>query len=159
MPNSEKEKSEKQNKRIALPPPVAKIYQAIEELEGRYPGRKFTPDGHLVGSLGEVIAAEELDLELYPASHAGHDAHDGKGGDVQIKLVGLKAKSISLYATCARLVVLKIVSPQEAEIIYDGPGEAAWAVASKPRKNGQSIVRLSQLRKIAENSNLHEVVI
>jgi hypothetical protein len=42
------------NRRIPLPPQVAAIYCAVEELEALYPGRKFTPDGHLVGSIGEV---------------------------------------------------------------------------------------------------------
>jgi len=46
--------------RIKLPEPVADIYWAVVRLEVLYPGRKFTPDGHLVGSIGEVIAAESL---------------------------------------------------------------------------------------------------
>ena len=44
-------------KRVPLPEPVARIYKATAALEALYPGRKFTPDGHLVGSIGEVIAA------------------------------------------------------------------------------------------------------
>ena len=48
--------------RIKLPAPVANIYRAVRTLEKLYPERKFTPDGHLVGSIGEVIAAEQLDL-------------------------------------------------------------------------------------------------
>src|SRR5690242_10787352 len=116
------------NKRIPLPPQVAVIYQATAQLEQLYPGRRFTPDGHLVGSIGEVIAAEALGLTLYPASRPGHDAYDGKG-DVQIKMTA--GTSVAMYATCARLVVLRVVSPEEAEIVYDGPGEAAWARAGK----------------------------
>jgi hypothetical protein len=44
-------------KRIKLPEAVAQIYRAVEELEALYRPRKFTPDGHLVGSIGEVLAA------------------------------------------------------------------------------------------------------
>ena len=73
--------------RIKLPAPVAAIYRAVEELEAAYPLRKFTPDGHLVGSIGEVIAAEALSLTLHPASYPGHDAFDGNG-NVQIKMNG-----------------------------------------------------------------------
>jgi hypothetical protein len=47
-------------KKVKLPEQVAVIYRAVQELEERYPGRKFTPDGHLVGSIGEVVAAEAL---------------------------------------------------------------------------------------------------
>ncbi len=41
---------------INLPKLVADIYRAVADLEKLYPGGKFTPDGHLVGSIGEVIA-------------------------------------------------------------------------------------------------------
>jgi len=33
------------------------LYGSAERLEALFPGRKFTLDGHLVGSIGEVIAA------------------------------------------------------------------------------------------------------
>lgn len=136
------------SRRIPLPAPVARIYEAVAELETAYPGRKFTPDGHLVGSIGEVIAAEALGLTLHPASYPGHDAFDGEG-DVQIKMTGQTGKAVALYATCVRLVVLKVVSPHEAEIVYDGPGEPAWAVAGAQGKNGQRVVSLAKLRAIA----------
>jgi len=96
-------------RRIPLPEPVARIYKATAELEALYPVRKFTPDGHLVGSIGEVIAAEALGLTLYPMSMPGHDAFDANG-DVQIKLTA--GKSIAMYACCVRLVVLRVVSPR-----------------------------------------------
>lgn len=137
------------SKRIPLPPQVALIYAAVAELERRYPGRKFTPDGHLVGSLGEVVAAEALGLTLYPASNPGHDASDA-AGDVQIKMIGQTGKRVALYATCVRLVVLKVVSPQEAEVVFDGPGEPVWVAAGRMGKNGQRVISLSRLRAIAE---------
>lgn len=135
-------------KLVFLPAAVSRIYEAVEELETAYPDRKFTPDGHLVGPIGEVIAAEALGLRLHPASYPGHYAFDGVG-DVQIKMTGRTGKSIALYATCVRLVVLKVVSPHEAEIVYDGPGISAWASAGAMGKNGQRIVSLNRLRKLA----------
>jgi hypothetical protein len=68
------------NRRVKLPPPVAAIYRAVAELEALYPDRKFTPDGHLVGSIGEVVAAEALSLTLHPSSHPGHDAFNARRG-------------------------------------------------------------------------------
>lgn len=131
--------------KLALPEPVAAIYLAVEKLSAAFPGRKFTPDGHLVGSIGEVIAAKALGLTLYPASHAGHDAFDSNG-DVQIKMTA--GKSVSLYANCDRLVVLQVINPQEAEIVYDGPGEPVWAACGKLQKNGQRTIRVSKLRAL-----------
>jgi hypothetical protein len=131
--------------KVKLPEPVAAIYRAVAELEAEYPGRKFTPDGHLVGSIGEVIAAKALGLKLHPNSYPGHDAYD-ETGDVQIKMTG--GKSVAMYGTCTRLVVLKIISPEEAEIFYDGPGEPAWVAAGKMAKNGQRVISLAKLRSL-----------
>ena len=136
-------------RRIALPAPVAAIYKAVRELEARYPGRKFTPDGHLVGSIGEVIAAEAFSLNLYPMSHAGHDAWD-VNGPVQVKMTA--GTSIAMYDCCVRLIVLKVISPEVAEIIYDGPGEIIWNNAGKIQKNGQRSISLSKLRKLVSPS-------
>jgi hypothetical protein len=135
-------------KKVKLPEQVAVIYRAVQKLEERYPGRKFTPDGHLVGSIGEVVAAEALKLTLHPASRAGYDAYD-ENGEVQIKMTGGN-RSIAMYADCSRLVVLRIVSPEEAEIVYDGPGAPAWAGAAKVGKNGQRVVSLAKLRALWE---------
>lgn len=132
-------------KKITLPAPVAAIYNAVDELQRRYPDRKFTPDGHLVGSIGEVVAAEALGLTLYPMSRPGHDAYD-VNGDVQIKLTA--GKRIAMYAECVRLVVLAIVSADEAEIIYDGPGAPVWQAAGPMAKNGQRSISLSKLKRI-----------
>jgi len=133
-------------RRIGLPTPVAAIYKAVS-VEARYPGRKFTPDGHLVGSIGEVIAAEAFNLTLYPMSQAGHDAFDIEGRPVQVKMAA--GTSIAMYDCCVRLIVLKVISPVEAEVIYDGPGEPVWINAGKVQKNGQRTLSLSKLRKLA----------
>lgn len=145
--------------RVKLPQPVAAIYRAVRQLEKSYPGRKFTPDGHLVGSIGEVVAAEALGLTLYPASCPRHDAYD-KNGDVQIKMTG--GGAVSLYSSCDRLVVLRVDTTQddvsEAEIVYDGPGEPVWSSAGKLQKNGQRSITLSRLRKIGSGpSALYDV--
>jgi hypothetical protein len=134
-------------RRLKLPEPVSAIYRAVGELEAAYPGRKFTPDGHLVGSIGEVLAAEALGLTLHPASFPGHDAIDQAGRQVQIKLT--RGTAVSMYATCERLVVLRIVSDEVAEIVFDGEGEAAWAAAGPIQKNGQRVVSLAKLARLS----------
>ena len=62
------------------------LYTASDGLEQIFPGRKFTLDGHLVGSIGEVVAAYIFDLDLNPASTLGHDARSQDGRNVEIKL-------------------------------------------------------------------------
>jgi hypothetical protein len=31
------------------------IYESVDALETMFPGRHFTPDGHMIGSLGEAL--------------------------------------------------------------------------------------------------------
>ena len=37
-----------------FPEIIRELYRLIDELEQMFPGRHFTPDGHLVGSIGEA---------------------------------------------------------------------------------------------------------
>ena len=94
------------------------------------------------------MAAEALGLTLYPMSHSGHDAYDANG-DVQIKMTA--GDNVAMRAACVRLVVLRVVSPEEAEIVYEGRGEPAWACAGKKR-NGQRVVSLKKLRALVDQS-------
>lgn len=132
-------------RRIALPREVADVYRALGRLAKRYPGRPFTPDGHMIGSIGEVVAAEAFGLCLYEPSKAVHDAYDANG-DVQIKITA--GKCVSMYECCDRLLVLRVISPEEAEVVYDGPGEPAWQQAGAMQKNGQRKISLTKLQAI-----------
>jgi hypothetical protein len=138
------------NKRIKLPKPVADIYRAVAELERSYPGRHFTPDGHLVGSIGEVIARERFGFELSLPSRQGHDAICKKRGHVQIKITA--GNSIALRGPCENLLVLRIASPEEAEVIYFGPGAGLWEMAGGGRTaaNGQRRLSLSKLKGLPQ---------
>jgi len=133
-------------KLFRLPKPVARIYRAINELESTY-GRKFTLDGHLAGSIGEVVAAKALRLKLHRMSYKGHDARDARGRHYQIKLTA--GSKVAMYATCRRLVVLRVLSNKKfAELVYNGPGDRAWKLAGKRQKNGQKSISVSRLRKL-----------
>ena len=64
---------------------IQKMIKIVGELEAEFPGRHFTLDGHLVGSIGEVLAAYYYGIDLYEASTQRHDGSiDGR--EVQIKI-------------------------------------------------------------------------
>jgi hypothetical protein len=65
----------------------------------------FTPDGHLVGSIGESLAAYMFDLGLMPASDRGFDARSTAGLTVEIKAT--QTKSIALSAHVDPLPALR----------------------------------------------------
>jgi hypothetical protein len=136
-----------EERKIIFPAAIASIYEAVTKLNTEFPMRSFTPDGHLVGHLGEVIAAKQFGLTLLADSHPGHDARDADNRLVQIKLTA--SKHISMYANCDRLIVMWIECPQYARLVYDGDGAPIWAMAGKLQKNGQKRVSLSAIRRYA----------
>lgn len=76
-----------------VPDIVQRLYALVGEFENHFPHRKFTPDGHLVGSLGEVVAAYYSDLELLTASTECHDARTRRSICAG---VGTQGKSVAL---------------------------------------------------------------
>ena len=80
---------------LVIPSLVQGLYSIVDRLEELFPGRRFTPDGHLVGSIGEVLAAATYDLELLPPSTERHDALSGDGRKVQIKATQVRSVSLS----------------------------------------------------------------
>ena len=135
---------------------VPELFKVIAALEDAAPGRHFTADGHLIGSIGEVIAADRYGLTLTTAITKGIDAHDAQGQTVEIKCTG-KSKGVALrgYGPSAeRFIALQINSDGSATEVYDGPAAPVWdAVAHKAMpSNGQRTITLNQLRQLHEGS-------
>ena len=116
---------------------LKRLYKTVGELEKRFPNRKFTPDGHLVGSIGEVIAAYMFRLELLENSTETHDAEAKNGKPVQIKFTQGN-KKVGISSEPNHLIVLRLTPEQDLEIVYNGPGEKPWENAGELQKNGQN---------------------
>ena len=127
---------------------IKELYRITNELETEYPGRKFTIDGHLVGSIGEVVVAENYGLQLLPNSTEKHDAKSKEGKYVQIKATQINRISISSEPEC--LIVIKILSDGSWLEIYNGPGKLVWDNAGKMQKNGQRPISIHKLKCLME---------
>lgn len=125
---------------------IKELYKITNELERTYPGRKFTVDGHLVGSIGEVIVAEHYGLRLLPNSTKTHDAVSQEGKMVQIKAT--QVKGISISSEPDYVIVIRLLSDGSWEEVYNGPGKLVWNSAGKMQKNGQRPISLSKLRSL-----------
>lgn len=129
---------------------IREIFLRCQELTEKT-GRPFSPDGHLVGSLGEIFAAEKLDLRLMKPSNKGFDAVDEKGRQVEIKATTRNAIALSGSGTQAeRLVVVKFDVTGNGSIAYDGPAKQVWDAAGAQQANGQRQISLSTIRLLAE---------
>lgn len=127
---------------------VRSLYATVGHLEEMYPGRHFTLDGHLVGSLGEVYAKERYGLTLYEASYPVHDAHDRNWREVQIKCT--QGTRVAISSEPQYLIVLKLDKNGEFEEVYNGSGKPVWKLFDhrKRPKNGQFQTSLAKLREL-----------
>ena len=127
---------------------LADLYRIVDRLQDLFPGRKFTPDGHLVGSIGEAVAARMFDLSLLRASAEAHDAKTADGRTlVQIKMTQ-GARGVGLRAEPQHLLVLRLAPDRSVEVVYNGGGRVPWLLAGKEQKNGQRSISLSRLRAL-----------
>ena len=133
-----------------VPELLATLYGVVDRLEALFPGRKFTPDGHLVGSIGEVIASHMFGLTLLPGSSPDHDAEASDGRRVQIKLTQ-GTGGVALRAEPEHLLVLRLSPDRSIEIVYNGKGRYPWSNAGKMQKNGQRQISLTRLRAINDS--------
>lgn len=144
--------------RLDLGATVRELYGIVARLEAAYPGRHFTLDGHLVGSIGEVYARERYGIHLYGASRETHDGYwpdtedSAKRKQVQIKVT--QRDSVAISDCPEHLIALRLGEDGAFVEVYNGPGDRVWdaidAEHRKRPKNGQFQVSLHKLRQIAE---------
>ena len=132
-----------------VPALVSRLYTIVDELESLFPGRKFTPDGHLVGSIGEVMAACLYNLSLLPASAQNHDAISPYGVWVQIK--ASQGSMVALREEPQHLLVLHLNRLGGVTEIYNGPGSLAWNASGSMQRNGQRPISFARLKALMAN--------
>jgi len=127
------------------------VSERVKKLEDLFPGRKSTPDGHLVGSLGEGLASHKYGLDLLPNSTELHDAKAPDGRLVQIKAT--QGRSVALRGSKPpdHLLVLKLNRNGSADEVFNGPGDLAWAKAGARGSNGQRPISLSMLAMLMKD--------
>lgn len=125
---------------------IQKLYRISHDLEEMFPGRHYTPDGHMIGSIGEALAASCYGLTLFEASAQTHDAQAPDGRLVQIKATQIDRISISSEPEW--LIILEIHKDGTFSEVYNGPGKLAWEHCGKMQKNGQRPISLARLRNL-----------
>ena len=136
---------------------ISDLYAITNRLNSLYPGRHFTPDGHMVGSLGEVVAADYYGLELFEASHPVHDAKNSQSRLVQIKAT--QGTRVALNEEPNYLIVLLIHPDGSFEEIYNGPGKQVWEACGKQQKTSQRPISLTKLRILNQSVPVTEKIV
>lgn len=140
---------------------IITLYAIVDKLEKDFPGRLFTPDGHLVGSLGEVLAAAMFNLTLQPPSQRGFDAigKDASGNEIPVEIKYTQRRSVSFNhdPTDTHVIVLALNrNSMVPYCVYNGPGSYISKYLGMVASNGQQRISIQSLIKAqheAEASN------
>ncbi|WP_282111249.1 DUF6998 domain-containing protein [Shewanella algicola] len=127
---------------------IKDLYKTVDQLESMFPGRHFTPDGHMVGSIGECLVADAYGLTLVNASNKGFDAVSASGIRVEIKAT--QSKSVAFRSCPDHAIVIKINPDGSFEEIYNGSGDRVYNQfhGKKLPSNGQYQISISKLRQL-----------
>ncbi len=131
---------------------IIELLNIVGQLEETFEGRVFTLDGHLIGSIGEVMAAYYYGIDLYPPSTPIHDGVSPNGQKIQIKIT--QRDRIVLHEEPDYLIVLhmdKITG--EITEIYNGKGKLPWETSYLYKKRNTHYMTLSKLVKLDKNVN------
>jgi len=130
---------------------IKQLYSTVSKLEEMLPGRHFTPDGHIVGSIGECLVADAYKLELMPASNKGYDALSQNGTKVEIKAT--QSRSVAFRSCPEHTIIIKILPDGTFQEFYNGPGEIIWR-QFKDRvlpSNGQYQISLGKVKSLNQD--------
>lgn len=132
-----------------IPVLIGQLFQTVAALNRIYPERPFTPDGHLVGSIGEVVAADTYGLILEKCSNEGFDARADDNRTVEIKLTSGKCVAVSSDSkTPDLLIVLSLHRKRGFEEIYNGMFPVELWSSKKASKRRTVSLRLKELTKL-----------
>ena len=141
---------------------IKNIYVSVDKLSNQFSGRHFTPDGHLVGSIGEVVASYVFELVLAKASNSSCDAIDRKTGrPVEIKCTQVKRVSFYDCDLLTNVIVLTINKDRTFECVFNGLFSDLSNYLGKKQKNGQrtiSVIKLKEIQKTVSPENMIEQI-
>lgn len=128
-----------------IPEQVKDLIRIIRELESDFPNRRFTLDGHLLGSIGEVIASFHYGISLFPASV---EIHDGTVDSRQIQIKITQQDRIIISGKPEYLLVLYLRKDGSFYEVYNGPGDIPWEVASSAKNGKGRYIRINKLMEL-----------
>jgi hypothetical protein len=138
----------------ALRAAIRKMFDAQGQLHEAFPKRLFTPDGRMIGDIGEAIAEITYEVTVDSTSRAHWDGkrEDACEGctEVQIKATQKSDTYMKEPPDDGRLLVFKISADGSWMCCYNGDARRVWSSldAKKANRNGEKFISLEALIKL-----------
>ena len=124
---------------------ISEIFGIANELGRAFNITKCTPDGHLLGAIGQIAAKIAFGLKLGSALE-GHNCTWSDGDrilDIQVGCTG--RDSIAIRKEPKYLIALEIAEEGKIYLLYNGPGKYVWEKIER-QKQSQKYASKKQLR-------------
>jgi hypothetical protein len=141
---------------MTIPEAVKQLLKIVQALREAYPKKRFTLDGRLVGDLGEILAEQQYDLQIFDDIKKHHDARTSDGRSVQIKTTMQESLTFPVDHIPEYYLGIQIHADGTLTEVFNGPGKIAWEAIKnrKPTKTNLHSVPISTLKHL--NSMVQE---
>jgi len=144
--------AEAKRKHNVLKEEIIKLFDLKERLSKEFENRKFTPDGRLIGDIGEVLAELYYDIILDGGQSHTHDGITSDGQSVQIKI------SFQDHLTFGKIpdyyLGLQIYKNGDYKEIYNGPGQIIYDKYNHRKHIGDKLLRFPMKELIKLNDTV-----
>ncbi len=124
---------------------IALIYQTADELGREFKISSCTPDGHLLGAIGQIAAKMAFDLKKGSEEQEHNSTWVGDNKIINIQVRSTGRGSIALRKEPEHLIALDISELGKIRLLYNGPGYPVWEMI-KHQKQPQKYATKNQLR-------------
>ncbi len=133
---------------------ILDLYSSVSKLQAAFPDRLFTPDGRMVGDIGEAIASLKFKVILDKTSKKHWDGHriglSGEKREVQVKATQRDETYLKKPPHDGDLVVIKINHDGTYDCFYDGPIGKVWDFLKDKKldNTGAKTIKLNKLKTL-----------
>jgi hypothetical protein len=138
---------------------ICELYSIVAELQLLFPGLKFTPDGRMVGDIGEAIGETYYGIDRFRCGNPGTDGAVC-GREVQIKTTQGLDVSVKKPKSGDLLLVIKLASDGTWQEKYNGDSERVWKALERQKETraGEKAISLRRLQllqaEVEENDRI-----
>jgi hypothetical protein len=105
---------------------IAQIYKIADELGRAFNIDTCTPDGHLLGAIGQIAASIAFNLQFGSEKEEHNCTWSGGERKVNVQVRCSGRGSIALRKEPEYLIAVEIGKTGRIKLLFNGPGEYAW---------------------------------